>query len=459
MEQQKAREVNGKWWNRKRRNRLIVGLLGLALVALAVHQVWATSRQPGVTAQLQASGVIWAEEVSVATEFGGQVAEVVVEEGQAVASGDTLVRLDTAFLDAQIEALEAAVAMAEAGMAQAQAGARPGQIAIAEAQLAQAKAGRDAARQAVEDLEAIVAHPQEIEMQISVTAAQVEAARLRYEQAVALKDAVEIAKDEFEDARHQINEAGGSGHHKVPIPGLPGVYYEYDVPYLPLAAHQLPNQWWQAWVGVNAAQAELDGLETQLNHLYTQREHPQEWQTRLDEARSALAQAEAQVKAAQAQVDGLRAGATDEQIAALAARVAQARAGRDALLRQREMMTITAPMEGVVMETAVRPGEVAAQGATLLTIGKIEEMLLTVYVPENRIGQIHSGQTVQVTVDSFPHRTFEGQVTRIADQAEFTPRNVTTQEERVNLVFAVEIRIPNPDGDLKPGMPADVVFE
>ena len=100
----------------------------------------------------------------------------------------------------------------------------------------------------------------------------------------------------------------------------------------------------------------------------------------------------------------------------------------------------------------------AAQGATLLTIADIEEVVLKVYVPETRIGQVKLEQPVQITVDSFPGRTFEGHVSYISDQAEFTPRNVATQEERVNLVFAVEIRIANEDGDLKPGMPADAVF-
>jgi len=80
---------------------------------------------------------------------------------------------------------------------------------------------------------------------------------------------------------------------------------------------------------------------------------------------------------------------------------------------------------------------------------------LVIYIPENRIGQVQVGQEVEVQVDSFPGRVFVGQVQNIAGEAEFTPRNVQTQEERVNLVFAVKVRIPNPDGALKPGMPAD----
>jgi HlyD family secretion protein len=81
-----------------------------------------------------------------------------------------------------------------------------------------------------------------------------------------------------------------------------------------------------------------------------------------------------------------------------------------------------------------------------------------VYVPESRLGQVEIGQEVAVSVDSFPERTFTGAVVAIADEAEFTPRNVQTQEERVNMVFAVDVRIPNPDHALKPGLPADAVI-
>ncbi len=94
----------------------------------------------------------------------------------------------------------------------------------------------------------------------------------------------------------------------------------------------------------------------------------------------------------------------------------------------------------------------------MLSVADLAEMNLVVYVPENRIGQVHLNEEVQIQVDSFPGRVLEGYVGHISDRAEFTPRNVATREERVNLVFAVEIRIANLDGALKPGMPADVLF-
>jgi multidrug resistance efflux pump len=79
-------------------------------------------------------------------------------------------------------------------------------------------------------------------------------------------------------------------------------------------------------------------------------------------------------------------------------------------------------------------------------------------VPENQIGQVQIGQPVSVTVDAYPERVFPGAVSFIAGQAEFTPKNVQTREERVNMVFAVKVQLPNSDHALKPGMPADAVI-
>jgi multidrug resistance efflux pump len=119
---------------------------------------------------------------------------------------------------------------------------------------------------------------------------------------------------------------------------------------------------------------------------------------------------------------------------------------------------IRAPLNGVVLERLFEPGEIATPGSTLLVLGDLFTLNLTVYVPEDRYGQIILGHTYPVTVDSFPGTTFEGVVTHIADQAEFTPRNVQTVEGRKTTVFAVRLSIANPDLRLKPGMPADVNF-
>lgn len=462
------------WPQLTRRQALVVGLALLGLVALAVAVGYTravAARQRPEANSLRAVGVIRAEKISIASEFGGLVAAMPAAAGERVAAGQLLVRLDSGLLDAQVEAGEALVAAAQAGLDLARAGSRPGRIAVAEAQLAQAQAGRAAAARAVADLEALVADPQDLGLQIAVGEAQLEAAQHRLAASVARKDAAERGMNDSAYYRDQLDALEQDpldgllpGKPPVSLPQPPGLQEIGDQASrgLDLSRRLLDLSYipyWQGWIGVNAQAESIEGLEASLANLREQREYPQELIARRDEARAALAEAEAQAAAAQAQVEGLQAGASAAQLAALEARLAQAEAALEALRTQRSMREIVAPAGGVILELIIGPGEVAAPGAALLTLADTRDLSLTVYVPENQVGQVKLGQEVQVTVDSFPGRTFAGRVRHIADRAEFTPRNVSTKEERVNLVFAVEIQIANEDGALKPGMPADVAFE
>lgn len=161
---------------------------------------------------------------------------------------------------------------------------------------------------------------------------------------------------------------------------------------------------------------------------------------------------------AQAQYDLLIAGARPQQLDAAQAQVDAAQAAVDALDVQIGKLTLTAPVDGVVLSRVIDPGEVASPGAALLVIGQLNDLTITVYVPEDRYGSIRLEQTAQVSVDSFPGESFSATVAHIADQAEFTPRNVQTASGRKTTVFAIRLSVSNPDGKLKPGMPADVKF-
>jgi multidrug resistance efflux pump len=184
-----------------------------------------------------------------------------------------------------------------------------------------------------------------------------------------------------------------------------------------------------------------------------------------DQARASLANAEAQydlaaagarpeqLAAAQAQVDAAMA-----QARALEGQVEAATAALDALQVQIDKLTLTAPADGVVLSRAIEPGEVAGAGAVLLELGQLDRLSITVYVAEDRYGTLRLGQPAEVRVDSYPGQAFPASVQHIADQAEFTPRNVQTADGRKTTVFAVRLAVPNPDGRLKPGMPADVSF-
>jgi HlyD family secretion protein len=425
---------------------IIVGVVAVvgAVVAGVYFATNPTSAQ-SEAGDLMASGFIEAEDVAIAPELGGRVLELSVEEGDDVEAGQVLVQLNGTLLEAQIEAAQAGLDMAQAQLAQAQAGARPEQVRQAEAALAQAQAGCDGAHQAWQDLVALRDNPQQLDAQIALAEAQVAVAEAALAQATAYKDVAEIAYDSYTDIEGSLDEK----LNQIPKEYRPGI---------PMGFHLIPNAYWKSWVGVNTAQAGLDGARAALRNLRAIRDNPQDLNAQIAAAEAQYRSAEAAVDMAQAQLDGLKAGATAEEIAIAEAQVEQAQAALDALLVLRDKQTIVAPVGGVVLEVTIHQGELAAPGGTLLTLGDLDQVTLTVYVPESRLGQVNIGQEVTVSVDSFPGRTFTGTVIAIADEAEFTPRNVQTQEERVNMVFAVEVHIPNPDHALKPGLPADAVI-
>ncbi|MBP8002773.1 MAG: efflux RND transporter periplasmic adaptor subunit [Chloroflexi bacterium] len=200
---------------------------------------------------------------------------------------------------------------------------------------------------------------------------------------------------------------------------------------------------------------QLAGLNAQLA-LAQQLQVTTQTQVKLLEGQ--VATAEAGLDAAQAQLDLAEAGPKPQQIEAVEAQVAAAQATVALLSTQIRRQTLTAPVGGVILARAIEPGEVASPGATLLLIGQLDDLTLTVYVPEDQYGQIELGQTATLTADSFPGETFTGTVRRIADQAEFTPRNVQTAEGRASTVYAIELTVTDESGQLKPGMPVDVVF-
>jgi HlyD family secretion protein len=111
-----------------------------------------------------------------------------------------------------------------------------------------------------------------------------------------------------------------------------------------------------------------------------------------------------------------------------------------------------------VLVRSGEPGEMATPGASLIVLADLSRLEITVYVAEDRYGAIRLGQPAAVTVDSYPGETFIAHVTHIADQAEYTPRNVQTVTGRKTTVFAIRLSIENEAGKLKPGMPADVDF-
>jgi HlyD family secretion protein len=150
-------------------------------------------------------------------------------------------------------------------------------------------------------------------------------------------------------------------------------------------------------------------------------------------------------------------GPRAETIDAQRARLAQAEAAVRTLDAARADMTLRSPFAGVVSVRHREPGETVAPGTAVVTVTNREDRWVRIYVPEDRIGALETGLNAAITADTFPRKTYAGRVIFIAPEAEFTPKNVQTTEERVKLVYAVKVRITgDPTHDLKPGLAADV---
>lgn len=229
-----------------------------------------------------------------------------------------------------------------------------------------------------------------------------------------------------------------------------------------ISAGPSPEQLAVAQAGVDQAELALDIAQETYDDLA---EYLRETSTGIA-LNQQVERAQAALNAAQAQYNLVATGARPEQVQAAqeqaeaaAAQADAAQAALDLLDVQLNKTSLISPINGMVLERIIQPGEFAAPGSVLLVLGKEESMTLTVYVPEDRYGEITIGQTVEVRVDSFPGETFEGRVVHIADQAEFTPRNVQTVSSRKSTVFGIRIALAGGQDRLKAGMPADVVFK
>lgn len=136
----------------------------------------------------------------------------------------------------------------------------------------------------------------------------------------------------------------------------------------------------------------------------------------------------------------------------------QAMAARKLAEEQLGFTRVSAPLAGTILRVPVERGETVFPGSALVTLADLSSMEVRIYIPGPMLGRIQLGQPVDLETDSYPDRVFTGTIATIADEAEFTPKNVQTRDERVRLVYAVKVRVPNPDGTLKTGMPVDAWF-
>ena len=411
---------------------------------------------------LTASGTIETTIVNVSSEMAGKVVDVLVEEGQPVTTGTPLLRLDDSLLQSEkqtaqtaLDSANAAVRTAEVALESAQlqyditltnalAQEKNTRIAIwkdskptqfdqpvwyfsKEERLKAAQAEVDVKKASLDD---VMKRLDEISQRAgSSDFLEVEAhlvqMRLAFENAQAVFDATNGASDS-----QDLRDAAQITLDESEI-DLEDAQKDYDDALTTDGATDVL----EARADVIIAQEAYDLTVDNLRTLQTGLDSPQVQAAAkvVEQATAALEQAKTNIASAQARLNTVE--------------------------TQLKKITVYAPMDGVVLTRNVESGEFVQPGAVAFAMANLNELTITVYVPEDQYGNISLGQQATVTVDSFPNETFDAAVTHIADQAEFTPRNVQTVEGRSSTVYAIKLKVTDTEDKLKIGMPADIEFK
>ena len=411
---------------------------------------------------LTASGSIETVEVSVAPEMSGKVTEVLVDEGASVKAGDVLFRMDETLLQTQravaaagLDSARAAVTTANASLANAQA-----QYDLAfNAARSQASSARTTAWTATSPTGYTLPgwyFDQAEAIQASQTA--VKAVKTERDSAQTKLDSLQkdFAAGDFLAAETRLNNARAA--FQVADAVLTKAKAAKDNVDLQLSAQESYDS---AKTELDDAQSAYDDLKDRdvAKNILTARADLATAQERYETAQDSLlalqyGEQSPQLAAAQAALNQAQAAADQATLA-----VPQAQASLDLLDAQIAKLTIKAPSDGVILTRSIEAGEVLTAGSAAFSLGQLDNLTITVYIPEDRYGEVKLGQKADVTVDPFPGETFTATVLHIADQAEFTPKNVQTVSGRKSTVFAIKLQVEDPGGKLKPGMPADVTFK
>lgn len=198
----------------------------------------------------------------------------------------------------------------------------------------------------------------------------------------------------------------------------------------------------------NAAKADYERIQSLLKAGSATTKQMQDTETR-------YAAAEARLKTAQEQLHKIKNMARPEELEAAKAQVKRAEAEYNILRMRMEDCYVTAPMSGVAVLSPFEVGELARSGATIARIINMDTLELKIYITEDELGLVKLGQKAEIVTDTYKNRTFNGYVVYISPEAEFTPKNIQTKEDRVKLVFMVKLNLLNEEQILKPGMQAD----
>ncbi|MGP8244139.1 MAG: efflux RND transporter periplasmic adaptor subunit [Bryobacteraceae bacterium] len=383
------------------KKRILIILIILLAAGAAVYAYRGMTRRPDN--RILVSGNIELTEVNIAFKTAGRLIERDVDEGDTVKKGEVLARLDRDQLVAQREAQAAALLSAETQLAQA--------ITSHEYQKATVAADIDQRRANLASMEARLAElhngsrPQEkLDAQAAVDAAQSEADRSKadWDRAQVLFQDDDISAAQFDQYR---------------------------------------NRWESAVAALKSAK------ERQSLVLAGQRvEVIRAQQGQVQSAEGALKQAEA---------NRLETKRREQDIATRRADIERAKANLALIDSQLADTIAISPVEGVVLVKSADVGEVLAPGTSVVTVGDIDHPWLRGYINETDLGKVKLESKARVTTDSYPGKIYWGRVTFIASEAEFTPKQIQTEQERVKLVYRIKIEVANPAHELKSNMPAD----
>ena len=411
---------------------------------------------------LNASGSIESVVVNVSPEMAGKVKDVLVSEGQLVNAGDPLLHLDDSLLSAQRAVASAQLDSAKAALTTAQAAYDTAQQQY-DTTLTNALASEKNDRTSVwkdtkptefdqptwyfskaERLKAAQADVDSAQSALKTAMDKLDNTQQKAGSAQFLDIEVTLAQRRvaFQNAQDVLNlTSGGSDSQKLHDSAqtiLDDAKIDLDnaqKDYNDALSTDGANDVLDARADATIAQEVYDAAVDKLHALQTGANAPSVTTASkaVDQSKAALDQAQTAVSTAQANLDLL-----DTQM---------------------KKLTVYAPLNGAVLTRNVEPGEFVQPGAVALTMADLTNLTITVYVPEDRYGEIALNQQATVTVDSFAGQTFTGEVIHIADQAEFTPRNVQTVEGLSSTVYAIKLKVTDPTGKLKIGMPADVAFK
>lgn len=456
------------------KRRIIIPIILIVVASIVVYWYLSTQMTKPAAGDLTGSGTVEVREVTISPEVSGRVVEVLVNEGDQVSAGDELFKLDATILDAQLNQAQINLKAAQVGMDVAHnsyAAALTGEN-IAQAQynltlvqaLQQAGPTRSLAWGQTEPFEfdqpfwyytrteQVAATFEELNSAKTALDAEQDSFKALkttgiYATLDSIEDRLAQARVAFLDAQDVLDRSNLQGNQSL----IDSAQQAYDVAefeldsaqnaYDELLTTQEANEILDARARLAIAQERFDTAQDRYNALQTGKDSLQ-----VQVAAASLAQAQTNVSLAESKL-------SQAQTA-----IDQAQAALDLVNIQVEKLTIYAPLAGVVLARNIEPGEVIQAGASALTLGELDQLTITVYISENRYGEVRLGDKVQVRVDSFPDQSFVATITRIADQAEFTPRNVQTVEGRSTTVYAVQMAVQDPERLLKPGMPADVSF-